>query len=142
MFLPFLPLILASASLILLSGELERPEPWLNLPLAVTLPLIILFGVLLAQMTQRLWQFSHLKQFPVAEEDIYSSAKLTQARILILIFWLALVYVEHLDLRLGNVFENTTEAESVSFGILLLVYWLADAFTAIPVYQWTTHGLK
>ena len=85
MFLPFLPLILASASLTLLSGELERPEPWLNLPLAVTLPLIILFGFLLAQMTQRLWQFSHLKQFPVAEEDSYSSAKFTQARILILL---------------------------------------------------------
>ena len=142
MFLPFLPLILASASLTLLSGELERPEPWLNLPLAVTLPLIILFGFLLAQMTQRLWQFSHLKQFPVAEEDSYSSAKLTQARILILIFWLALVYGEHLDLRLGNVFENTTEAESVSFCILLMVYWLADAFTAIPVYQWNTQGLE
>ena len=142
MFLPFLPLILASASLTLLSGELERPEPWLNLPLAVTLPLIILIGFLLAQMTQRLWQFSHLKQFPVAEEDSYSSAKLTQARILILIFWLALVYGEHLDLRLGNVFENTTEAESVSFGILLLVYLLADAFTAIPVYQWNTQGLE
>ena len=142
MFLPFLPLILASASLTLLSGELERPEPWLNLPLAVTLPLIILFGFLLAQMTQRLWQFSHLKQFPVAEEDSYSSAKLTQARILILIFWLALVYGEHLDLRLGNVFENTTEAESVSFGILLLVYWLADAVAAIPVYQWNAQGLE
>ena len=142
MFLPFLPLILASASLTLLSGELERPEPWLNLPLAVTLPLIILIGFLLAQMTQRHWEFSHLKQFPIAEEDSYSSAKLSPARILILIFWLALVYGEHLDLRLGNVFENTTEAESVSFGILLLVYWLADAFTAIPVYQWNTQGLE
>ena len=142
MFLPFLPLILASASLTLLPGELERLEPWLNLPLAVTLPLIILFGFLLAQMNQRLWQFSHWKQFPLAEEDSYSSAKLTQARILILIFWLALVYGEHLDLRLGNVFENTTEAESISFGILLMVYWLADAFTAIPVYQWNTQGLE
>ena len=53
MFLPFLPLILASASLTILSGELERPDPWLNLPLIVTLPLIILFGFFLAQMTQR-----------------------------------------------------------------------------------------
>lgn len=95
MFLPFLPLILASASLTLLSVELERPEPWLNLPLAVTLPLIILIGFLLAQMTQRLWEFSHLKQFPVAEEDSYPSVKLTPARILTLIFWLALVYGEH-----------------------------------------------
>jgi len=31
MFLPFLPLILASAGLTLFSGELERTEPWLNL---------------------------------------------------------------------------------------------------------------
>ena len=35
MFLPFLPLILASAGLTLFSRELERTEPWLNLPLAV-----------------------------------------------------------------------------------------------------------
>ena len=110
MFLPFLPLILASASLTLLSGELERPEPWLNLPLTVTLPLLILFGFLLAEMTKRRWQFSHLKQFHVADEDSYSSAKLTQARILILIFWLALVYGEHLDLRLSNVFKYNRNA--------------------------------
>jgi len=141
MFLPFLPLILASASLTILSGELERPDPWLNLPLIVTLPLIILFGFFLAQMTQRLWEISHLKQFHVAEEDNYSSTRLSQGRILILIFWLALVYGEHLDLRLGIVFENTTEAESFSFGILLLIYWLADAFTAIPVYQWNIQGI-
>jgi len=44
MFLPFLPLILASAGLTLFSGELERTEPWLNLPLAVNLSLIILFS--------------------------------------------------------------------------------------------------
>ena len=72
-------------------------------------------------MTQRLWEFSYLKQFPVAEEDSHSSAKLTQVRTLLLIFWLALVYSENLDLRLGKVFENISEAESVSFSILLLV---------------------
>ena len=64
MFLPFLPLILASAGLTLFSGELERTEPWLNLPLAMNLSLIILFSFLLAQIPQWLRQFSKLQRFP------------------------------------------------------------------------------
>lgn len=142
MFLPFLPLILASAGLTLFSGELERTEPWLNLPLAVNLSLIILFSFLLAQMPQWLWQFSKLKRFPEVRKGSYSSTKFSRPRTLILIGWLALVYGEHLDLRIGHLFNNITEAESVSFGVLLLLYWLADAVAAIPVYQWNAHGLE
>ena len=63
MFLPFLPLILASAGLTLFAGELERTEPWLNLPLAMNLSLIILFSFLLAQILQWLRQFSKLQRF-------------------------------------------------------------------------------
>ena len=142
MFLPFLPLILASAGLTLFSGELERTEPWLNLPLAVNLSLIILLSFLLAQMPQWLWQFSKLKRFPEVRKGSYSSTKFSRPRTLILIGWLALVYGEHLDLRIGHLFNNITEAESVSFGVLLLFYWLADAVAAIPVYQWNAHGLE
>jgi len=142
MFLPFLPLILASAGLTLFSGELERTEPWLNLPLAVNLSLIILFSFLLAQMPQWLRQFSKLKRFPEVRKGGYSSTKFSRPRTLILIGWLALVYGEHLDLRIGHLFNNITEAESVSFGVLLLLYWLADAVAAIPVYQWNAHGLE
>ena len=142
MFLPFLPLILASAGLTLFSGELERTEPWLNLPLAVNLSLIILFSFLLAQMPQWLRQFSKLKRFPEVRKGSYSSTKFSRPRTLILIGWLALVYGEHLDLRIGHLFNNITEAESVSFGLLLLLYWLADAVAAIPVYQWNAHGLE
>ena len=64
MFLPLLPLILASAGLTLFAGELERTEPWLNLPLAMNLSLIILFSFLLAQIPQWLRQFSKLQRFP------------------------------------------------------------------------------
>ena len=142
MFLPFLPLILASAGLTLFSGELERTEPWLNLPLAVNLSLIILFSFLLAQMPQWLLQFGKLKRFPEVRKGSYSSTKFSRPRTLILIGWLALVYGEHLDLRIGHLFNNITEAESVSFGVLLLLYWLADAVAAIPVYQWNAHGLE
>ncbi len=142
MFLPFLPLILASAGLTLFSGELERTEPWLNLPLAVNMSLIILFSFLLAQMPQWLRQYSKFKQFPEVRKGSYSSTKFSRPRTLILIVWLALVYGEHLDLRIGHLFNNITEAESVSFGVLLLLYWLADAVAAIPVYQWNAHGLE
>ena len=142
MFLPFLPLILASAGLTLFSGELERTEPWLNLPLAVNLSLIILLSFLLAQMPQWLWQFSKLKRFPEVRKGSYSSTNFSRPRTLILIGWLALVYGEHLDLRIGHLFNNITDAESVSFGVLLLFYWLADAVAAIPVYQWNAHGLE
>ena len=142
MFLPFLPLILASAGLTLFSGELERTEPWLNLPLAVNMSLIILFSFLLAQMPQWLREFSKLKRFPEVRKGSYSSTKFSRPRTLILIDWLALVYGEHLDLRIGHLFNNITEAESVSFGVLLLFYWLADAVAAIPVYQWNAHGLE
>ena len=142
MFLPFLPLILASAGLTLFSGELERTEPWLNLPLAVNMSLIILFSFLLAQMPQWLRQFSKLKRFPEVRKESYSSTKFSRPRTLILIVWLAFVYGEHLDLRIGHLFNNITEAESVSFGVLLLLYWLADAVAAIPVYQWNAHGLE
>jgi len=142
MFLPFLPLILASAGLTLFSGELERTEPWLNLPLAVNLSLIILSSFLLAQMPQWLRQYSKLKRFPEVRKGSYSSTKFSRPRTLILIGWLALIYGEHLDLRIGHLFNNITEAESVSFGVLLLLYWLADAVAAIPVYQWNAHGLE
>ena len=142
MFLPFLPLILASAGLTLFSRELERTEPWLNLPLAVNLSLIILFSFLLAQMPQWLRQFSKFKRFPGVRKGSYSSTNFSRPRTLILIGCLALVYGEHLDLRIGHLFNNITDAESVSFGVLLLFYWLADAVAAIPVYQWNAHGLE
>ncbi|MCS5543057.1 MAG: M48 family metalloprotease [SAR324 cluster bacterium] len=140
--MPFLPLILASAGLTLFSRELERTEPWLNLPLAVNMSLIILFSFLLAQMPQWFRQFSKLKRFPEVRKESYSSTKFSLQRALILIGWLAFVYGEHLDLRIGHLFNNITDAESVSFGVLLLLYWLADAVAAIPVYQWNAHGLE
>ena len=142
MFLPFLPLILASAGLTFFSGELERTEPWLNLPLAVSLSLIILFSFLLAQIPQWLRQFSKLKRFSEVRKGSYFSTKFSRPRTLILIGWLALIYGEHLDLRIGHLFNNITDSESVSFGVLLLLYWLADAVAAIPVYQWNAHGLE
>jgi len=110
MFLPFLPLILASAGLTLFSRELERTEPWLNLPLAVNLSLIILFSFLLAQMPQWLRQFSKFKRFPGVRKGSYSSTNFSRPRTLILIGCLALVYGEHLDLRIGHLFNNITES--------------------------------
>ena len=56
--------------------------------------------------------------------------------------WLAAVYGEQLDLRLAEIFEKFMAAETFSFGVLLLVYWLADALVAIPVYRWNSSGVN
>ena len=95
MFLPYLPLILASTGLTLFAGALERTEPCLNSPLAENLSLIILFSFLLAQMPQWLRQFSKFKRSPEVRKGSYSSTKFSRPRTLILIGWLALVYGEH-----------------------------------------------
>ena len=133
MFLPLLPLILASVGLTLFAGETERTEPWLNLPLTMNLSLIILFSFLLAQMPQWLRQFSKLKRFPEVRKGSYSSIKFSRPRTMILVGWLALVYGEHLDLRIGHLFNNITEAESVSFFVYYCCF--TGLLTLLPQFQ-------
>jgi len=47
-----------------------------------------------------------------------------------------------LDLRLAEIFEISMVAEAISLGVLLLVYWLADALAAVPVYRWNISGVN
>jgi len=142
MFLPFLPLIVASTSLTLLAGVLERPEPWLKMPIWIVLLAILAFSVIVAQLRQKISLFSRAELTLFTEQDKPSSSKLTSKRIGILIIWLAVVYVEHLDLRIAEIFEISMVAEAISLGILLLVYWLADALAAVPVYRWNISGVN
>ncbi|MDP7621794.1 MAG: hypothetical protein QGH27_07490, partial [SAR324 cluster bacterium] len=141
MFLPFLPLIVASTSLTLLAGVLERPEPWLKMSIWIVLPAILAFSVIVAQLRQNISLFSRAELTLFTEQDKPSSSKLTSKRIGIMIIWLAVVYGEHLDLRIAEIFEISMVAETISFGVLLLVYWLADALTAVPVYRWNFSGV-
>ena len=142
MFLPFLPLIVASTSLTLLAGVLERPEPWLKMPIWIVLPAILAFSVIVAQLRQKISLFSRAELTSFTEQDKPSSSKLTSNRIGILFIWLAVVYGEHLDLRIAEIFEISLVAEAISLGILLLVYWLADALAAVPVYRWNISGVN
>ena len=142
MFLPFLPLIVASTSLTLLAGVLERPEPWLKMPLWIVLPAILAFSIFVAQLRQKISLFSRAELTSFTEQDKPSSSKLTSNRIGILFIWLAVVYGEHLDLRIAEIFEISMVAEAISLGILLLVYWLADALAAVPVYIWNISGVN
>ena len=142
MFLPFLPLIVASTSLTLLAGVLERPEPWLKMPIWIVLPAILAFSILVAQLRQKISLFSRAELTSFTEQDKPSSSKLTSNRIGILFIWLAVVYGEHLDLRIAEIFEISLVAEAISLGILLLVYWLADALAAVPVYIWNISGVN
>jgi len=101
----FLPLIVASTSLTFLAGLLERPEPWLKMPIWIVLPEILAFSVIVAQLRQKISLFSRAEPTLFTEQDKPYSLKLTSNRIGILIIWLAVVYGEHLDLRLAKNFE-------------------------------------
>ena len=142
MFLPFLPLIVASTSLTLLAGVLERPEPWLKMSIWIVLSVILVFGILVAQLRRKLRIFKRTELSSFSEQDKPSSSKFTYNRIGILFIWLASVYGEQLDLRLAEIFEKSVAAETISFGVLLLVYWFADALAAIPVYRWNSSGVN
>ena len=142
MFLPFLPLIVASTSLTLLAGVLERPKPWLNMPIWIMLPAILVFGIFVAQLQQNIRIVNRAELSSFSEQNKPSSSKFTYNRTGILFIWLAAVYGEQLDLRLAEIFEKFMAAETISFGVLLLVYWLADALAAIPVYRWNSSGVN
>jgi len=142
MFLPFLPLIVASTSLTLIAGVLERPEPWLKMSIWIALPAILVIGIVLAQLRQEIRIFNRAELSSFSEQDYPSSSKLTSNRIGIFIIWLAVVYGEHLDLRIAEIFEISKLAETISLGILLLFYWLADALAAVPVYRWNSTGVN
>jgi len=142
MFLPFLPLIVASTSLTLLAGVLERPEPWLKMPIWIVLPAILVIGILVAQLRQKIRIFNRTELTSFSEQDESSSSKFTYNRIVILFIWLAAVYGAQLDLRLAEIFEKSMAAETISFGVLLLVYWLADALATVPVYRWNSSGVN
>ena len=142
MFLPFLPLIVASSSLTLLAGVLERPEPWLKMPIWIVLPAILVFSIIVAQLRQKISLISRAELISFSEQDKSSSSKFTYNRIVILFIWLAAVYGAQLDLRLAEIFEKSMAAETISFGVLLLVYWLADALAAVPVYRWNSSGVN
>ena len=53
MFLPYLPLIVASTSLTLLAGLVERLEPRLEMPIWIVLISILIFWILIDQLRQK-----------------------------------------------------------------------------------------
>ena len=99
MFLPFLPLIVASTSLTLLAGVLERPEPWLKMPIWIVLPAILVFGILVAQLRQNIRILNRSEFSSFSEQAKPSSSKFTYNRTGILLIWMVAVFGEQLDLR-------------------------------------------
>jgi len=142
MFLPFLPLIVASTSLTLLAGVMERPEPWLKLSVWIVLPAILVLGILVAQLLQKIRIYNRTELSSFTEQAKPSSSKFTYNRIFIWFIWLAAVYGEQLDLRLAKIFEKSMAAEEISFGVLLLVYWIADALASVPIYRRNITGIN
>ena len=142
MFLPFLPLIVASTSLTLLAGLVERSEPWLDMPIWIVLISILVFGILVAQLRQKNQILNRAEPASFSELSNTLTLKFTYNRIGILFIWLTIVYGEQLDLKLADIFEKYMAADTISFGILLVFYWLADALVSVPVYRWNSYGLS
>ena len=142
MFLPFLPLIVASTSLTLLAGLVERSEPWLDMPIWIVLISILVFGILVAQLRQKNQILNRVEPTSFSELSNTLTLKFTYNRIGILFIWLTIVYGEQLDLKLADIFEKNMAADIISFGILLVFYWLADALVSVPVYRWNSYGLS
>ena len=142
MFLPFLPLIVASTSLTLLAGLVERSEPWLDMPIWIVLISILVFGILVAQLRQKNQILNRAEPASFSELSNTLTLKFTYNRIGILFIWLTIVYGEQLDLKLADIFEKNMAADTISFGILLVFYWLADALVSVPVYRWNSYGLS
>ena len=106
MFLPFLPLIVASTSLTLLAGLVERSEPWLDMPIWIVLISILVFGILIAQLRQKNQIFNRAEPTSFSEQCNTLTLKFTYNRIGILFIWLTIVYGEQLDLKLADIFEK------------------------------------
>ena len=126
MFLPFLPLIVASTSLTLLAGLVESSEPWLDMPIWIVLISILVFGILVAQLRQKNQILNRVEPASFSELSNTLTLKFTYNRIGILFIWLTIVYGEQLDLKLADIFEKYMAADTISFGILLF-------FTGLPM---------
>ena len=134
MFLPFLPLIVASTSLSLLSGLMERPEPWLKMPIWIVLPAILVFGILVVQLQQKLRTFYRAELSSFSKQVKPSSSKFTYSRIGIFLIWLGAVYGEQLDLRLAVILKNLwLQRQSV----LEYCYWFTGLRMLCQLFQFT-----
>ena len=78
MFLPFLPLIVASTSLTLLAGLVERSDPWLDMPICIVLISILVFGILVAQLRQKNQIFNRAEPSSFSLRTNYLKTQLMQ----------------------------------------------------------------
>ncbi len=121
MFLPFLPLILASLSLSLLTEDTAaRPEAWLNLPWPLTLLGLLGLAFWIGQAS---FQSRHLS---LQRQQHFK-------RLLILTAWLGAIYTEALDLRLQAVFQEGWSPDGWAFGLLIVHFWLLDSLAITPL---------
>ena len=135
MFLPFLPLIVASTSLTLLAGIVERTEPWLDMPIWIVLISILVFGILVAQLRQKNQKFNRAEPTSFSEQCNTLTLKFTYNRIGILFIWMTIVYGEQLDLRLADIFEKYMAAETISFWSIASFLLACRCFGICPCLQ-------
>lgn len=140
MFLPFLPIILAALSLSLLALETHRSPPLLGWSPLQLLALLMLGSFMLGQL--RILRFKRGPLKKLIKPGTGPSAKITLPRLLALTLWLGIIYGDAVDVRLRQAWISLPHAEPISITLLIMVYWVADALSAIPARKWNVHGLR
>ncbi|MBT90205.1 MAG: hypothetical protein CL921_01425, partial [Deltaproteobacteria bacterium] len=123
MFLPFLPLILASLGLSLLVLPMLPDEAVIPLEPIETLILLLISSLLLGQwhsQSKRIW----IQAFP---------------RCAVAVLWAVLSWATRLPIELATHWESMRMDQATVVFLLVLVYWIADSFAAHP---WRTDGQK
>ena len=123
MFLPFLPLILASLGLSLLVLPMLPEEGVIPLGPIETLILLLISSLLLGQwkfQTDRIW----IQAFP---------------RWAVAGLWIGLNWATRLPIELATHWESIRMDQATVVFLLVLVYWIADSLAAHP---WQLDGQK
>ncbi len=123
MFLPFLPLILASLGLSLLVLPMLPEEAVISLEPIETLILLLINSLLLGQLqsqSNRFW----IQAFP---------------RWAVAGLWAGLSWATRLPVELATYWENVRMDQATVVFLLVLVYWIADSLAAHP---WRKDGQK
>ena len=125
MFIPFLPLILAALALTLVVFDPSRSEGMIDLSLFQYAGILLSGSLLLAQVTL-LFKGRFRSNYRTAVRNVWN-ARINHSRVLTWVLWYVLLYAGAPDQRIQAALPVVAHAESLSFLILLISYWVSDS---------------
>ena len=139
MFIPFLPLILAALALSLVVFDPSRNEGVIDLSLFQYAGILLSGSLLLAQVTM-LFKGRFRSNYLTAARNVWN-ARINHSRVLTWVLWYVLLYAGAPDQRIQAALPVVAQAESLSFLILLISYWVSDSLSSSPIRAFSILGL-